>query len=216
MLNALLGRAADAPLGPPRDPAPSTAPLPSLEAFSKAASVSHPDVLAAVRRVDAARSGLSLARRESNLPDFSVAVEYMQVPGGPDGWAGMLGINLPWFTGKRPAEVRRLEETLRAEAAALDAARIRIQAELRDAYARVQATDRILRILRDELVPKSSQTVEVSRAGYEKGQAGFLDLLDAERSLRDVRLRYYQALSMHESARADLERASGLEPGRNR
>lgn len=216
MLNALLGRAADAPLGPPREPTPSTAPVPALEALSRAASESHPDVLMAARRADAARSGLSLARRESNLPDFTVGIEYMQMPGRPDGWGAMFGVNLPWFTGKRRAEVRRLDETLRAEEAALDAARTRVQADVRDAYARVEATGKILRILRDELAPKTIQTVDVSRAGYEKGQTGFLDLLDAERSLRDVRLRYYQALSMHESARADLERASGIEPGRNR
>ncbi len=216
VINALLGRAADAPLGPPREPTPSGALVPALESLSAAAAESHPDVLMAARRADAARAGLTLARRESDLPDFTVAVEYMQVPEGRDGWAGMFGINLPWFTGKRRAEVRRLEETLRAEEAALDAARTRVRADVRDAYARVQATGKVLRILRDELVPKTGQTVEVSRAGYEKGQTGFLDLLDAERSLRDVRLRYYQALSMHESARADLERASGTEPGRNR
>lgn len=216
MLNALLGRPAGAPLGAPREPAPSAVPVPALEELSEAASKGHPDILMAARRVDSVRTGLTLARRESSLPDFTVGVEYMQMPGQLDGWGGMLGINLPWFTGKRRAETRRLEETLRAEEAAVDAARARVQSELRDAYARVDATGKVLRILRDELLPKTTQTVEVSRAGYERGQTGFLDLLDAERSLRDVRLRIYQAVSMHESARADLERAAGLELGRNR
>ncbi len=216
MLNAILGRPAGAPLGTPREPAPSALPVPALQELSKSASSEHPDVLMAARRVDSVRTGLTPARRESSLPDFTVAVEYIQMPGQPDGWGGMLGVNLPWFTGKRRAETRRMEETLRAEEAALDAARVRIQSELRDAYARVDATGKVLRILRDELLPKTTQTVEVSRAGYERGQTGFLDLLDAERSLRDVRLRIYQAASMHESARADLERAAGLELGRNR
>ena len=38
-----------------------------------------------------------------------------------------------------------------------------------------------------ELLPKTAQTVEVSRASYEKDKSSFLDLLDSERSLRDVR-----------------------------
>jgi outer membrane protein TolC len=214
MLNALLGRPAEAPLGVPREPESSTVPVPALPDLSEAASKGHPDLLVAARRVDSVRSGLALARRESNLPEFTVGVEYIQMDERPDGWGAMLGVNLPWFTGKRQAEARRLEETLRAEEAARDAVHARVQAELRDGYARVDATGKVLRILRDELLPKTTQTVEVSRAGYERGQTGFLDLLDAERSLRDVRLRIYQAVSMHESARADLERAAGFELGR--
>ena len=56
--------------------------------------------------------------------------------------------------------------------------------------------------------------MEVSRASYEKDKASFLDLLDAERSLRDVRLKYIQAVTQYESAVADLERAIGADPRR--
>lgn len=216
MLNALLGRPATAPLGQPREPGAVGPPLGDLAERLRAASERHPDVLGPALKVKAVRARLDLARREAVLPDFTLGVEYMQVPGEPDGWGGMVGVNLPWFTGKRRSEARRLEETLRAEEAALEAARVRLQADVRDAYARAEATGKALRLLREELLPKSIQTVDVSRAAYQQGRSTFLELLDAERSLRDVRLRYYQALSMHESAFADLERASGFEPGRNR
>jgi outer membrane protein, heavy metal efflux system len=213
-LNALMGRAASAPLGAPREPSPSAF-SGDLAQLILEASASHPDVLASALRVKATRAQLDLARREANLPSFSLGVEYMQVPGEPDGWTGMFGINLPWFTGKRRAEIRRLEDSHHADAAALDGARVRVQADVRDAYARVEATGKALRLLRDELLPKTGQTVEVSRAGYERGQTTFLELLDSERSLRDVRLRYYQTLSMHESSLADLERSVGREMKRN-
>ena len=51
--------------------------------------------------------------------------------------------------------------------------------------------------------------MEVSRAAYEKDKTSFLDLLDAERSLRDMKLKYIQAVTQYESASADLERAVG-------
>ena len=59
--------------------------------------------------------------------------------------------------------------------------------------------------------PVTAQTVEVSRASYEKDKSSFLDLLDAERSLRDVRLKNIQAVTQYESAVADLERAVGAD-----
>ncbi len=215
-LNGLLGRSATSPLGAPKDPVPSTASYAEFAELPKEAIETHPEVLASALRVKATRAQLDLANREANLPSFSLGIEYMQFPGEPDGWAGMFGVNLPWFTGKRRAESRRLEETLRADEAAVDAVRVRVLADVRDAYVRVDATGQALRLLRDELLPKTNQTVEVSRAGYERGQATFLDLLDSERSLRDVRLRAYQTVSMHESALADLERAIGRDLRRNR
>jgi cobalt-zinc-cadmium efflux system outer membrane protein len=212
-LNTLLGRAAVAPLGTPREPAPAAF-SGDLALLNGQALASHPELRASALRLKATQAQLDLARREASLPSFSVGVEYMQVPDGSDGWSGMLGLNLPWLTGRRSAEVRRLEQTQRADEAAVEAVRLRIQAEVRDAYERADASGKALRLLRDELIPKTGQTVEVSRAGYERGQTTFLELLDSERSLRDVRLRYYQTLSMHESALADLERAAGPEPRR--
>jgi outer membrane protein TolC len=100
---------------------------------------------------------------------------------------------------------------LHADEAALDSARGRAQFEIRDAWLRVDAARRSAALFRGELVPKTAQTVEVSRASYEKDKSSFLDLLDAERSLRDVRLKNIQAVTQYESAVADLERAVGTD-----
>ena len=68
-----------------------------------------------------------------------------------------------------------------------------------------------LAVFKGELLPKTAQSVEVSRTSYEKDKGSFLDLLDSERSLRDVKLRHYQVLAQYESAVADLERAVGAD-----
>jgi len=208
MINTLLHRPLDAPLGEPREIAPATEPL-DLDELTARAVQSRPELLAAEARVRATQASLRLAERERDLPDFSVGVDYWQVPNGPDAYAAMFSINLPWFTGKRSAEARRLEQTLRADEAALDAARHRARFEVRDAWLRTESARKSAALLRTELVPKSAQTVEVSRASYEKDKSSFLDLLDSERSLRDVKLKYIQTLAQYESAAADLERAVG-------
>jgi outer membrane protein TolC len=151
-----------------------------------------------------------VASREANLPDFSIGADYWQMPGAPnDAYGLMFSINLPWFTGKHGAEVARMEHTLRADQAAVETARNKALFEVRDAYVRVETTRKSLVLFKGELVPKSAQSVEVSRANYEKDKASFLDLLDAERSLRDVKLKYSQALVQYEMAVVDLERAVG-------
>jgi cobalt-zinc-cadmium efflux system outer membrane protein len=86
---------------------------------------------------------------------------------------------------------------------------------VRDAWLRTESARKAAALLRTELVPKTGQTVEVSRAAYEKDKTSFLDLLDAERSLRDVKLKYIQAVTQYESAAADLERAVGSDLRRN-
>jgi cobalt-zinc-cadmium efflux system outer membrane protein len=209
-INTLLHRPIDAPLGEPRELAPAGDAL-DFRALLARAMESRPDLKAAALRVKSTQAMLRLAERERDLPDFSVGVDYWQVPNGPDAYAAMFSINLPWFTGKRSAEARRLEQSLRADEAALDAARARAQLEVRDAWLRAEAARKAAALLRTELLPKTAQTVDVSRASYEKDKSSFLDLLDAERSLRDVRLKLIQAATQHESALADLERAVGAD-----
>jgi outer membrane protein TolC len=209
-INVILHRPADAPLGEPREPVPVEESFDVKDLAAKALAA-RPEVRAAELRVRSSRAGLRLAERESVLPDFTVEFGAMQMPEEPDGWAGMFGINLPWLTGKKRAEARRMGHVLRAEEAALEGVRGRVLFEVRDAGLRVDAAARSLALFRRELLPKSAQGVEVSRAGYEKDKATVLDLLDAERSLRDVKLKYYQAVARYESAVADLERAAGLD-----
>lgn len=207
-INALLNRPPDAPLGKPKEPAFTDEKFDVQELSAKA--LSRPDVLAADLRIKATEAMAKVASREGNLPDFSIGLDYWQMPGAPnDGYGAMLMINLPWFTGKHGAEVAKMEHTLRADQAAAQTTRNKALYEVRDAYFRVEAARKSLILFKGELVPKSAQSADVSRANYEKDKASFLDLLDAERSLRDVKLKYSQALVQYEMAVADLERAVG-------
>jgi cobalt-zinc-cadmium efflux system outer membrane protein len=131
------------------------------------------------------------------------------VPRGDDAWGGFVSVNLPWLSGKRGAEERKLRFTAQAEAMAVESAKQQVYFEVNDAYLRVEAARTSVSLIRGELMPKSTQSVEVSRSSYENNKATFLELLDAERSQRNVELSYYRALAEHESALADLERASG-------
>lgn len=208
-INALLNRPPEAPLGKPRDIDFPDEKFDPQELSARALS-SRPDVLAAQLRAKSTETMAKVASREANLPDFSIGADYWQQPGMPnDAYGIMFSINLPWFTGKHGAEVAKYEHSLRADQAAVETAKNRALFEVRDAYLRVESSRKSLILFKGELVPKSTQSADVSRVNYEKDKASFLDLLDAERSLRDVRLKASQALVLYEMAVIDLERAVG-------
>jgi outer membrane protein TolC len=208
-INALLSRPPASPLGKPKEPAISDETF-DVQELSARALATRPEVLATELKAKSSEAMAKAASREAHLPDFSIGADYWQVPGAPtDSYGVMLSINLPWFTGKHSGELAKLEHLRDADRAAVETARNRALFEVRDAFLRVETARKSLLLFKGELVPKSTQSAEVSRANYEKDKATFLDLLDAERSLRDVKLKYSQALILYEVAVVDLERAVG-------
>lgn len=210
-INRLLNRPCAAPLGRPQEVAPPGDERFDLASLLKTAQRSRPELLAAELKRQASSKGVDVAERDATLPDFSIGADYWQMPDAEDAWGLTFAVNLPWFSGKRSAEVRKTQQMLRADEAALERIRARIDYEVRDAYARVEAARKSVILFKGELLSKSRQSVEVSRASYEKGRATFLDLLDAERSLRDIRLEYFKAIAEYATAVSELERAVGVD-----
>ncbi len=207
-INVLLNRTVDAPLGKPRELTPAEG-RQDLDALEEKAMEARPELRALRQRLKSTQAGLELARRDAALPDLMVGVDYWQINEGDDAWGGSVSINLPWFTGKRAAEVRKMRHTARADEITIERGRQQVFFEVHDAFLRVEAARSSVTLIRGELLPKSNQAVEVSRSSYQNDKASFLDLLDAERSQLDVELSYYRALAEYESALADLEQAAG-------
>ena len=67
-----------------------------------------------------------------------------------------------------------------------------------------------LRLLRDRLIPQAQTTIASTQSAYTVGQVDFLDLLDAERALFELRLAEADAQARYLMAAAHLARALGL------
>jgi cobalt-zinc-cadmium efflux system outer membrane protein len=208
VINSFVGRPMNQPLALPREIQPLTGRV-DFEAFLEKAAESRPELRAAHLRASSARSALDLATREAFLPNFMIGADYWQVDEGDDAWGGFVAISLPWLTGKRLAEKRRMAHELRAEELAEQSATRRAYLELRDAFLRFEAAGTSVILVQGELLPKSRQSVEVSRSSYENGRSTFLELVAAERALRDVEIAFYRALAAQQAAFSELERAAG-------
>ena len=211
-LKSLLDRPVESAVGrlvEPREDVPRL----SLAALQRSAVDRQPELLAL--RIDIERAEAALATQQRAYdPDFFVKGGYFLMPGQSDSWTAMVGVTwprAPWSRrgiDARVAEVAARVETARARHAA---AASTIRLAVHEAHVRADAAQQRAVLLRTSIVPQSNQTLAVSRAAYQTDQGDFLALIDNQRVLLDVQRAYYRALSDLEQARADLERAVGIE-----
>ncbi len=210
LLNTLMARPAEAPLGPP---APIRADKVQLRAdeLMRLASERRPEIAAAQSAIRARESELDAARATGRWPSFMVGVQYMYMPMEEEtqNYGVTLGMSLPWLNPRYGEEVRAAEARVAAERSALSSVRYAARYEAYESAERLKAARESLAIIERDLLPQAQHSFESAQAVYRGGQADSLSLFDALRSLLDVKLERERALLRIETALADMERAIG-------
>ena len=125
--------------------------------------------------------------------------------------------NLPLFTLSMPLPLfdrnqgnvlaaRRQVEKAQDEQALLDT---RLLSELGQTFDRLQAVEMEVKLLRGEILPGAKSAFEAATIGYQLGKFGFLDALDAQRTLFISNQQYVRALAEFHRTVADIERLTG-------
>lgn len=207
MLNAALGREARSPLGPSVEPDSSTLTL-GLEDLEGMALAERPELREASLGAEHAGKSLSLARSEF-LPDLMLQYRRRSDPMRGVTRDGVVGFSLPLWFWKPAAMVSEAKAEKEMAEAELETMRLMTLSELRSAFVRVQTAGRLAEIYRTSVLPQGEAALKVAEAGYQAEKSSFLDLLDAQRSLLNFRIEYYQYLSEYQQRLAALERAVG-------
>lgn len=212
LLNATIARDANAPLGAVADLQPTElkVELPALEAMVQSGRA---EVVAAGHRVKRAQADVDLASSNARWPTVMAGIDYWFMPTLDErhGYGAMISINLPWLNAKRREDVTVAERGVTAERRALEAVRIAVRYEVDDAFARYTAARATYLLTRDELVPTALQSFGAAQAGFAAGRGNALGLVDALRSLLQLRLEEVRELVDLRIAIADLERAIGTD-----
>lgn len=212
-INVLLNRPARAPLGPPAD---VSVRQPSFDArqLEALALQYRPELQQAENRIAAEQQRLQLAKRDW-IPEPQVRVEARSFKGGNQAFREYdtgIFFNVPlgnW--GKYKAQEREARSGVEMATAELENARRETLGLVRDALKKVETFDHHIALFRDQLLPLASQTVEASRAGYETDKTSFLELITAQRTLRDTDATYYRHLADYRIALAELEAIVGVD-----
>jgi cobalt-zinc-cadmium efflux system outer membrane protein len=89
------------------------------------------------------------------------------------------------------------------------AAEVQVRTALAEAYAGLSSAVIEATGLRNEVLPGAQQAFDAANEGYRQGKFGFLDVLDAQRTLFEARGQYVEALAAYHRAVAEVERLIG-------
>jgi cobalt-zinc-cadmium efflux system outer membrane protein len=91
----------------------------------------------------------------------------------------------------------------------LAAFKIQLEAQLNAAYERLNTAKQSVDTLQQDILPGAQSAFDAATKGFEFGKFNYLDVLDAQRTLFQVRLQYINALQEAHQASAEIKRILG-------
>jgi outer membrane protein TolC len=189
-------------------PAPVTSSATALVEQALAARADYRAAAAAIDRFRAERE--AAARLRVPTPTLSGGMKRSSAGAATaTGFLVSLDVAVPLFNRGQSAVALATAEEARADAAAA-ALRIGIDAAVRTAHA-------VLTVLRDRAagygqgLAAADRLAAIGRVGYEEGELGILELLDANQQALDARLRALDFAAAARHAAIELDRATGSE-----
>lgn len=88
-------------------------------------------------------------------------------------------------------------------------AHLQVRTALAEAWRQLQAAQDEVAMLSGEILPAAQKTFEAVTYGYQAGKFGFLEVLDAERNLFEIKNRRIDALTTYHRAVSELDRLLG-------
>ena len=169
---------------------------------------SHPYVARWADEIAKAQAEKKLARIEG-VPDVSVLAGLKRYEEDHDNTAVLgLAIPLPIFNrnqGTRQQATYRLAKARQLRLQALT----QVSAALSESHGGLLAAYEQIAGLRDEILPAAESAFQGALTGYKQGKFGYLNVLDAQRTLFEVRKQYIEAQLDYHKAKADLEQLIG-------
>ena len=184
----------------------------SLADLEKTALAKRPELKALDSAVGRAKAGRALAKTEW-LPDITARVEARKFKGDDEfrEYDNFIGISVPVWSlfkgiggGWRSADAEvRAAELLYIEG------RNEMLHHVHEAYSKFLSAQNALNTYESVILPQAKQQVDVSLSSYEAGKSDVLNLIDAQRTLKNTQIGYYKAMSDYEMALSDLRLAVG-------
>lgn len=182
-------------------------PLPEIERETIAAHPTLAFAKAEIRRAEAKINNELALRR----PQPTVRVDYERYPDVPTFRAG-IDIPLPVFN-KRQGPISESNAALRQAMAVEQSQQLELLAALEGAYRRYEVATTQLEAFQQGLLREAEEGVRASTTAYSLGERGILEVLDAQRIQRTVRLDFLRAQYDRQAALIDLDELRAKTPG---
>jgi outer membrane protein TolC len=137
---------------------------------------------------------------------------YQQRPDLPDMHGLTFTINVPVFykSKQREAVAQATEEQIVAEHSR-DNRQTELNFELKQQYLAAKASDELLRLFSQGIVPQSSLALESSMSSYQVGTADFLTVIGNFSMVLNYEIDYYRELANYQTSLARIESMVGVD-----
>lgn len=186
-------------------------PLPSLDELRAEIISNHPAIAQARAEVQQSEARLKqeMALRK---PAPTVFGEFERQP---DLGFYRFGVSLPvpiW--NRREGPIGEAESAVKQARATEDLRRIELTAALERAYGQYQVATQQVELFQQGVLQQAEAAVNAAEAAFRFGERGIIEVLDAQRVLRSVRLDYLNAQFDLQSALIDVDQLRSVDIGR--
>ncbi len=176
-------------------------------------ALSRPDIVGAQATVEARQAQVNAIAR-GRFPEIELQVRRGSFFGqGQSSTALRAVVTVPLFDfGSIGREKKAAQAEVRAGEAQLALLRQSAATQVEQALIRLQQQRQTVETYRSGIVPQTLDLLRKTQVGYAAGASTYLEVLDAQRTLRAVQTEYLQALVGTRNSEAALESALGAAP----
>lgn len=121
-----------------------------------------------------------------------------------------INFTLPLYFWKKSAMAEMATSMADARQYRLKDQTLQLKARINNLAGQVLVGEKTLKVYTTSLIPQAQGAYNSSKASYRANKNSFLDLLDSERSLYQVKTNYYRALQQYVKSLSLLEEATGI------
>ena len=182
-------------------------PIPTVEQLANRIS-QNPNIVRWTVEIAHRHAAIQL-ERSKRVPGLSIGGGMKRLNESSD-VAFILGLSLPLpLFDRNQGAILEAEYNLAKAFEERKSAEVAIRTALTTAYGVLSAAAGTVSALKDEALPRAHGTFDAVTEGYRIGKFDFLEMLDAQRTLFDVRGSYIDALAKYHKAVAEVERLVG-------
>lgn len=169
-----------------------------------------PMLLTSERELDRRQADINV-QRSRQYPDLTLSVGAKRDNGAPErGTFPVLGvaIPLPLFDRNQGNLYTAIRQADKA-ADELRAMRLRLEHDLQQASSQLALSRASAQTLRDTVLPAAQRALQAATQGFEAGKFNYLEVLDAQRTLFQARIRYLGVIASSWQAATTIDRILG-------
>jgi cobalt-zinc-cadmium efflux system outer membrane protein len=209
MLNIAIGRDVNVPFGRPVDFA-STPHAFGIEELLRMAKDNSPEIRSREKMVQAAEVKVQMAKKEY-YPDVTLGASYYpRTKGFMDMWNLTATVNIPiFYKSKQEPAVQEANANLLGAKRELAATEYMLSSVIRENYSMARAAERLMKIYKEGLIPKTYQDFQLALSGYATGKTEAMTAISRLKALLDTEILYWGQYIEREKAIARLEAITG-------